>query len=107
MIQFYTDEHIPKAVAMGLRQRGINVTTTQEAGMTGASDIDQLKFALRNEKILFTQDNDFLKLHSSGIIHSGIVYSHQGTSMGNVIRGLQMIYEVLNNSDMKNHVEFI
>ena len=37
-IKFYLDEHVNPAVADGLRRRGVDVLTTQEAGMLGASD---------------------------------------------------------------------
>ena len=31
-IKFYTDEHVSKAVVMGLRRRGVDVLTVPEAG---------------------------------------------------------------------------
>ena len=34
-IKFYMDEHIPKAVTEGLRRRGVDVLTAQEADMLG------------------------------------------------------------------------
>ncbi len=34
-IRLYTDEHVPKAVIRGLRQRGIDVLTVPEADMMG------------------------------------------------------------------------
>ena len=44
-IKFHLDEHIPGAIADGLRREGINVTTTSEAGLIGASDEDHINFA--------------------------------------------------------------
>ena len=32
LVRFYTDEHIPRAVIRGLRQRGAEVLTVREAG---------------------------------------------------------------------------
>ncbi|MEA5618572.1 hypothetical protein VB711_12095 [Cronbergia sp. UHCC 0137] len=32
-IKFHLDENVSNAVALGLRRRGINVTTTSEAGL--------------------------------------------------------------------------
>jgi uncharacterized membrane protein len=55
-------------------------------------------------RIIFTQDSDFLRLHATGISHSGIVYAHQKTPVGGIIRGLMLIYKVLDTNDMKNHV---
>jgi predicted nuclease of predicted toxin-antitoxin system len=74
-VKFYTDEHSAKAVAEGLRRRGIDVVTTYEAGMLGASDREQLAFAASEGRVLFTKDADFLRLHGAGVRHAGIVYS--------------------------------
>ncbi len=46
-------------------------------------------------RVIFTQDDDFLRLHAAGIDHAGIVYTPQGTSIGDIIRGLMLIYQVL------------
>jgi hypothetical protein len=43
-IRFYLDQHIPSAVAQGLRRRGVDILTTQEADRCGYSDLDQLVF---------------------------------------------------------------
>jgi hypothetical protein len=43
-ISFYLDEHIHRAVADGLRHRGVNVLTVQEAGKSGVSDPEQVSF---------------------------------------------------------------
>ncbi len=62
----------------------------------------------RNQgRVLFTQDDDFLRLHASGVEHSGIVYAPQGTPIGSIIRGLMLVYQVLELEDMKQHVEFL
>lgn len=91
-IKYYTDEHVSSAVVAGLRRRGIDVLTTVEAGMLGASDEAQLAMATEKRRVLFTQDDDFLSLHATGIEHSGIVYVYQGTSIGYMVRGLHFIY---------------
>ena len=46
MIKFYTDEHCANAIAEGLRRRGVDVLTTNEAGHLGVSDKEQLSFAM-------------------------------------------------------------
>jgi Domain of unknown function (DUF5615) len=106
-VKLYTDEHVPKAVARGLRQRGVDVLTAVEAKMLGASDPAHLQRAFRDSRVVFTQDDDFLRLHAAGIEHAGIAYAPQGTSIGNMIRGLMLIYRVLDAEDMRGHVEFL
>jgi len=38
---FPLDEHVPPAIAEGLRRRGIDVITTSDAGLTGDADVLQ------------------------------------------------------------------
>jgi uncharacterized protein with PIN domain len=106
-ISFYTDEHVAQAVVRGLRQRGVEVLTVAEAGLLGASDEQHLERARTKGRVLFTQDADFLRLHSAGVGHAGIVYAPQGTSMGEIIRGLMTIHRLLETDDMVGHVEFL
>ena len=74
-IRFYTDEHVSKAVIRGLRQRGVDVLTVPEADMMGATDEDHLVFALSSNRVIFTQDANFLRLAAQGLPHAGIVYT--------------------------------
>ncbi len=106
-LKFYTDEHVSSSVVKGLRMRGVDVITTKEAGMLGASDEEHIVFANREGRVIFTQDEDFLKLHSKGFKHSGIIYAHQRTPIGDIVRGLMLIYQVLESDEMKNHLEFL
>lgn len=106
-ICFYTDEHVSKAVINGLRQRGIDVLTTPEAAKIGETDLSHLTFAKNKQRVIFTQDADFLRLHADGLQHSGIVYTSPKSSIGQTIRGLVLIHEVLRPDEMVNHVEFI
>lgn len=106
-ISFYLDEHIPKAVAKGLRQRGIEVFTCAEMDTLGLSDAEQLTLAAKESWAIVTRDNDFLALHAEGISHSGIVFVTRPLSIGEFINGLLLIYEVLEKEDMEEHVEFL
>lgn len=106
-VRFYTDEHTPRAVVLGLRHRGADVVSVPEAGMLGATDGEHLEWAWVEGRVLFTQDEDFLALHAAGVEHAGIAYAPQGTSIGDIIRGLMLIYQVLEAADMKGHVEFL
>ena len=44
-IRFYMDQHFPAPITQGLRQRGIDVLTAQQAGRCGLPNADQLSFA--------------------------------------------------------------
>ena len=106
-IKFYMDEHVPSAVTKGLRLRGVDVLTAQEVGMLEADDEDHLALATDQGRVVFTQDADFLRLHAEGTSHAGIVYVRQQTPIGYIVRGLMLVYQVLEPEDMQNHVEFL
>jgi hypothetical protein len=106
-IKFYTDEHVGRAVVRGLRQRGADVLTVPEAGLLGASDEEHLERARAEGRVLFTQDEDFLRLHAAGVSHAGIAYAPQGTSIGDIIRGLILIHQLLEAEEMIGHVEYL
>ncbi|MFN7117427.1 MAG: DUF5615 family PIN-like protein [Saprospiraceae bacterium] len=107
VIKFYTDEHVSKAIVKGLRLRGMDVMTCQEAGMMGATDEAHLAFAESRGRVIFTQDTDFIKLHSIGQMHAGIVYAPQGRKIGDIVNDLTLIHQVLTADDMINQIEFI
>ena len=106
-IRYYTDEQVSRAVIGGLRQRGVNVLSVPEADKIGASDREQLAFALEQGRVLFTHDADFLRLDAAGISHAGIVYAGQDTPVGDIIRGLMLIHQLLDSAEMIGHVEYL
>lgn len=81
--------------------------TVPEAKMLGASDENQLIRARVEGRVLFTQDEDFLRLHAAGVPHAGITYASQGTSVGEMVRGLMLIHSLLSPDEIKDHVEFV
>ncbi len=106
-IRFYADEQISKAVVRGLRSRGIDVQTTHDANLLGASDAVQLAHAHESDRVVLTQDNDFLILASEGASHSGIVYSKQNQSIGKTIQNCVLLVEVVDSDEMQGMIEFL
>ena len=107
-IKFHLDENVANAIAQGLKRREIDVTTTSERSLIGVSDEVQLEFARSQSRVIFTQDTDFLRMNQANSNHCGIVYSYQGNkSIGEIIKGLILIWELLEPSDMVGKVEFI
>lgn len=53
-VKFDTDENVARAVARALRERGVDVITTPEAGLMGATDEEHLAFALAQGRVTFT-----------------------------------------------------
>jgi hypothetical protein len=106
-IRFYTDEHVAHAVAKGRRRRGVDVLTAADASMLGADDQDHLALAVSQGRVVFTQDDDFLRLHAAGTQHCGIVYVPHQTRIGTIVTGLILVFQVLSAAEMINRVEFL
>ena len=106
-IQFQFDEHVSSAVATELRKRGVDVLTSGEAGLVGAPDTIQLAHARAAGRVLFTQDGDFLSLHRQHT-HAGIAYCKMGSrSIGQIVEGLMLIYDVYEAEEMTDRVEYL
>ena len=106
-VRYYADEHVARAVVTGLRRRGVDVLSVEEAGTRGAPDDEHLALAMSQQRTIFTQDADFLRLANDGRPHAGIVYASQGTSVGSIVRVLVLIHHVLSAEDMAGKIEFV
>ena len=107
-IKFHLDENVDPAIAAGLRRHGIDVTTTKEVGLLTKSDDEQLEYICTSQRVIFTQDTDFLRIASYNQTHPGITYCQKGTrSIGEIIAGLTLIYEVFSPEEMIGQVEFL
>jgi predicted nuclease of predicted toxin-antitoxin system len=106
-MRFHLDEHVDPAIAEGLRRRGIDVTTTVEAGLRRATDLAHIEFANRSSRVIVTQDEDFLVAAASDVPHSGVIYAHQQSrSIGEMIEFILLVNGCMTEEEMKDHVEF-
>jgi hypothetical protein len=75
--------------------------------MMEAPDEEHLARARAEGRVIFTQDEDFLRFHAAGADHAGIAYAPQGTPIGQIIRGLMLIQQILDAEDMVGQLEFL
>ena len=62
-MRFYLDEDISPKVAEILMCRKVDALSAHEAGMTGASDVEQLEFASAEKRVLVTRNrDDFIRI---------------------------------------------
>jgi hypothetical protein len=84
------------------------VTTTAGAGLLGATDLAQLELTASAGRVLVTHDDDFLRLHAQGMAHAGIAYcQQQSMSVGEMLRRLILIHDLLSPEEMAGRVEFL
>jgi hypothetical protein len=95
-------------LAVGLRRRGIDVTTTPDVGLLEATDAVQAAHAFSDGRVIFTQDEGFLAIHASGTPHPGSAYCKKDTrSIGDMIRGLTLIWEIYDLDEMAGRIEYL
>lgn len=84
----YCDESIWLPVADGLARRGWTVHTVRDEQRLGDTDREHLRYAVENDWILLTFDDDFLSLvEGQGLDHAGILYVQQaGKQIGDVVK---------------------
>lgn len=106
-MKIYADENIERSVIEGLRRRGIEVISAGELEYYGKPDEFHIRKASEMKAVILTHDNDFLMI-AERIDHSGIIFSHsRNVSIGQCIRGVELIVNVLSDKDIKNHIEFL
>lgn len=110
-VRLYLDEDVDIALAAALRQRGVDVLTTLEAGKSQQKDDGELAFATQTGRALFTHNRrDFARLHKAmmekGGRHTGIILSDQ-LPLGALLRRLSRLCFSLTHEEMGNRLEFL
>ncbi|MCC6614908.1 MAG: DUF5615 family PIN-like protein [Anaerolineae bacterium] len=107
-VKLYLDENLSPKIAEQLRVRGIDAVSAHDLGRLGDSDQEHLERAIAEGRSIATSDIDFLQMAATGIEHTGIIFgSQEDHSLGDWVKGLELICFVYTPEDMKNHVEYL
>lgn len=108
-MRIYADENIERSIIEGLRRRRIEVISAKELGYSGKPDEFHIKKASELKTVILTHDIDFLRIATThSLSHRGIIFSHsKEVSIGQCLRGVELIVNVLTDKDMENHIEFL
>jgi predicted nuclease of predicted toxin-antitoxin system len=111
-LKLYFDVHVRAAVTDGLRMRGIDVLTAQEDGAATMDDPDLLDRAGVLGRVVFTQDQDFLReahrRQASGESFIGVIYGHQlHVTVGQCVADLELLAKIYELEDMAHTVEYL
>lgn len=109
-IRFHLDQPIANAVAHGLRQLGVDVTTTHEIGLQDADDPDQMAYTSANGRVIITHDTGFLRRHAAAEAHAGIAYSPQTKyrhNPGGLIRAAHNLFARKSADEMVRQIEYL
>ncbi len=110
-LRFYLDEDVDISLSQALKNRGVDIVTTQKAGNTGSSDQEQLLYAKEQQRVVISHNiRDFVLLHknflSNNRKHGGIIVSDQ-LPIGTLLRRTMRLWFTLDANDMENRIEFL
>ncbi len=111
-LAFYMDHHVPRAITLGLRLRGVEVITAYEDGTGELKDAELLTRASELGRVLFTRDDDLLaeatKRQREEIPFHGVIYAHQlRVSIGRCVQDLEIIAKAGEPEDLMNGIMFL
>ena len=106
MIKLYADENIRKLIVSILRHKGFDIISTEESENKGKSDIEQLKFAISEERSILTNDSDFL-LVKNLVKHYGIFFITKKKPDKDIANKVASLLEMLSKEDIRNAVIYI
>lgn len=77
-MKFYLDEDLSPKIARLVRSKGIDCKSAHEVGMVEVSDLDQLRFASGESRVLVTRNrDDFIRLtirfFNDSLPHHGVL----------------------------------
>jgi predicted nuclease of predicted toxin-antitoxin system len=111
-LALYMDEHIHSSISVGLRLRDVDVLTVQADGRSGISDMLLLDRATELQRVVFSQDQDFLieaqRRQVEGIPFAGVIYAQQRVvTIGDCVRDLEVMAKASDLEDLLNMVQFL
>jgi hypothetical protein len=107
-IRFHLDEHMNLAIAVGLRRRRIDVTTTSDAGLLGAGDPEQIAFATAQVRVFVTRERGIAAEIPIGASHTGIAVARTGRrNIGPTVLGLVQLHRTQTAEEMVDRILYL
>lgn len=110
-VRLFLDEDVHAGLAHALSLRGIDTVHAQGLKRTGLADAEQLAYAVRHRRCLFSFNvKDFVLLHNQYVgenrNHYGIIVSRQ-LPIGLTLAKLLRFIDQRSQDSMKNQIAFL
>ena len=107
--RFHLDENLTTKIAFALRNRDRDCTTSRDAGLLHASDEQQWEFAVRQNRIMITGDQDFLRMAAVDCDHPGIIYWTRRSSVPfrHLVRAIDALCYEKSSEELRGTVTFL
>ena len=108
----YMDVHVPRAITVELRRRGVSVVTAQEDDAATLPDPTLLDRATALGRVVFTMDDDFLaeaaRRQRTGVPFGGVVFARQlHISIGECVGDLELIATLSSPEEFQDKVVYL
>ncbi len=111
-LRFFLDHHVPRAIALGLRLRGVDVMTAAEEGAAELDDTELMDRASELGRVLVSFDSDLLveanRCQQADRSFAGLVFAHPlRVPIGVCISDLELIAKSGTPEDVRDSVLFL
>ena len=111
-LQFFFDQHVPRAIALGLRLRGVDVVTAAEDGAAELDDSALMDRASDLGRILVSFDSDLLaeanRRQQTNRHFFGFVFAHPlRVPVGVCVNDLELIARLGTPEDIRDSVLYL
>lgn len=106
-LSFVADEHVKRVFITELRANGYDVAWTDGGYARGASDVEHLEHSREDDRVVLSNDSDFLRLHDE-YDHAGIVlYDDQNMPVTEFIQGIKRIERFVPEEELRGNVVWL
>jgi predicted nuclease of predicted toxin-antitoxin system len=111
-LRFYFDQHMPRAVVLGLQRRAIDVLTTQDEGTGRWRDERLLERSTELDRVFVTEDEDLLAIAHRWMEvarpFTGLVRTREPKRLiGRTIEDLLIVAHCYDPQEIANQVVFV
>lgn len=100
-VRFLADEHVKRAFTTALRANGYDVATVNEDFDPGRSDAEHVERARESDRVIISNDSDFVVLHRE-YNHGGIVlYNDQTVAVPEFVQAIKRTERFVPESDLR------
>jgi hypothetical protein len=110
MLSYYFDHQVPEAVAIGLRERSVDVLTAREDGTEEWEDRDILERATILDRVVFTMDDDLLSIADEWVEQQrefGAWSTLTSCASAQAVRHLELLAHAVPADEIRNRIVFI
>jgi|SRR5215213_9619567 len=114
MLRLLIDENVDNRILGVLKSRlpDLDYVLVKQIGMSGASDLELLKWAAIKTRIIVTHDKKTMIPYAQRLLRigepmAGVIFVPEQMAIGRAISDLKLTVACLSETDMKDRIEYL